>query len=875
MSISDSVGQARAKHETAPDLLWGILLKRGGGFALAPIYESEVIRVKNEIFCVGNAHIDPVWLWMWQEGFSEIKATFRSALDRIQEFDDFVFTAAGASYYQWVEENAPEIFEEIKEQVRLGKWVIAGGWWLQPDCNAPCGESFVRHGLYSQKYYYEKFGTLCSFGYNVDSFGHNGNLPQLCAKAGMNNYVMMRPEKKEKGDITDSSFWWEGIDGTRVLTFRIPTGYGTREDGKDLEERLDVIGKEMERNGLPSMLFYGVGNHGGGPTKAAISELHRLMARHPEMKLSSPRRFFEKLRGGEIVTQVVKGDLQHHAIGCYSANSQVKRNNRRAENRLLAAEKFMTAAWRIAGMEYQGKKLENAWHKVLFNQFHDILGGCSISSAYDDVRNGQGEALSVAGELLNFALQRVSWKIDTLGGRVLDNDTPFRFAEYEKNSGGFPVVIFNPNAFPVTEAVELSRPVTGATDEAGSPLPYQNVRSIKTTNERGRDVSGVVLLELPPLGYRTIYTMKSSVLDFPKSRRPLRYNAQFLENAWFRLEMDPANAAIRRIYDKENDLEFLGADAAIEVLEDFQFDTWAHGTDYLGDKIGEFSGGELALVEFGELFAVIRAKSRCRDSYVEQRITLYRDIPDIDVKVKINWQEPFKTVRFTFPLKAGNTRAFYEIPYGVIEKLPNGMEEPGQGFAGVYGRQDGRGLSLSVVTDSKYSYCVDGGTVKFVAVRSCGAADHYGIKDEFTEPMDLGIQEFSYSLVPQAEALPGAEAVKKACRVNQRPIPVYETFHRGELPLTDSFADAPDGVLISAVKRAEDGRRLIARAVNITPNNLTGCDLDVLGQRAEGLTFGPYEIKTVCWDESGGFSETDLLEGGFQTDRRTGEAGSA
>ena len=151
-----------------------------------------------KMYMIGNSHIDPVWLWNWQEGFQEIKATFRSALDRMKEFDDFIFTCSAASYYEWVEQNDPEMFKEIRARVAEGRWVLAGGWWIQPDCNAGCGESFVRQGLYGQRYFLEKFGKTATFGYNVDSFGHNGMLPQILKKSGMDGYVFMRPGRHEK-----------------------------------------------------------------------------------------------------------------------------------------------------------------------------------------------------------------------------------------------------------------------------------------------------------------------------------------------------------------------------------------------------------------------------------------------------------------------------------------------------------------------------------------------------------------------------------------------------------------------------------------------------------------------------------------------------
>ena len=230
---------------------------------------------KPKIHLIGNAHLDPAWLWRWTEGFAEIKATFQSALDRLAEFPEFVFTCAAASYYQWVEENAPEMFAAIRRRVAEGRWIIAGGWWVQPDCNIPCGESFVRHGLYSQRYFREKFGVIAQVGYNVDSFGHNGMLPQILQKSGMDSYVFSRPGDDEK-ELPGHVFWWESPDGSRVLAFKIPFSYGqwvpweeTRPgdaEARKLQETLKLAADEQ----IAFMNFYGVGNHGGGPTIASL-----------------------------------------------------------------------------------------------------------------------------------------------------------------------------------------------------------------------------------------------------------------------------------------------------------------------------------------------------------------------------------------------------------------------------------------------------------------------------------------------------------------------------------------------------------------------------------------------------------------------------
>ena len=175
---------------------------------------------KKLIHMVGNAHLDPVWLWRWQEGSAEAKATVRSALDRMNENDDFIFVCSSASVYEWIEEFAPEMFKEVKQRVKEGRFVIVGGWYVQPDCNLPGGEGFVRQGLYSQRYFMEKFGTMAKIGYNVDSFGHNAMLPQILKKSGLIGYIFERPEQKEKA-LESNLFLWKSADGSQIPAYSI------------------------------------------------------------------------------------------------------------------------------------------------------------------------------------------------------------------------------------------------------------------------------------------------------------------------------------------------------------------------------------------------------------------------------------------------------------------------------------------------------------------------------------------------------------------------------------------------------------------------------------------------------------------------------
>ena len=807
--------------------------------------------MKHPIWFIGNAHIDPVWLWRWQEGFAEIKATFRSALDRMNEFEDFIFTCAGACYYQWVEENEPAMFEEIRRRVREGRWVIAGGWWLQPDCNAPCGESFARHSLYSQRYYEKTFGTRAQFGYNVDSFGHNGMIPQLLSLSGMPRYVMMRPGEHEKA-LNADAFVWEGVDGTRIPVFRIPFAYCGDWGDRELSRRLDVLTERVEEKDEPYMLFYGVGNHGGGPTIANLRAVVRYTEQDENLRFGQPGDYFDYVEKNDALHLTVKGDLQHHAIGCYSACRAIKRDNRRAENRLLAAEKWMTAAMSLMNLKDYSDKLRTAWADVMFNQFHDIMGGCAIKAAYEDARELHGEALKLGGDVLNAALQRISWHIDTQDGRPIDAGAVTGWEEWERVTNGTPYVVFNPNVFPVDAVVPISSRLTGAADETGAPLPFQNVRSEKNTEPERADEEGGVSVSLPPLGWRTI-SRKRYVEDGESamSTRLLKGRHDTLENDWVRLTFNRTSGALSSIYDKTTGRELLASAALAEVIEDYQNDTWAHAKDSLAGTIGAFGGGSLRLVENGAVCAVMRCESHYNDSTLIQDFTLYRDKPDIDVRVRLDWRETFRILKLSFPLKAENTRAVYEIPYGFIEKPANGEEEPGQAWAAVCGEQDGEEASLAVLTDSCYSYCVDGSALKFIAVRSAGWADHFGLKDQDTLAMDLGWHEFAYSIVPGA-ALDPAELTRRAAALNQPPIVVRETFHRGELPRTASQASVScKNVLLNVIKPAEDGEGLIVR-LSETANIPAHAQIDLPFANASfEADFKPLEIKTFRVDRSG------------------------
>lgn len=815
-----------------------------------------------KVHLIGNSHIDPVWLWRWQEGFAEIKATFRSALDRMNEFPDFIFTCACACYYKWVEENEPALFEEIRQRVAEGRWVIVGGWWLQPDCNLPSGESFARQALYSQRYFMEKFGRIARTGYNVDSFGHNAMLPQLLLKSGMDSYVMMRPQACEK-ELPSSVFWWESPDGSRVLTYRIPFEYVTRCDKEGHIKKVDAVTELSNEQDIPLMLFYGVGNHGGGPTIESLYALEELMAARgaEALEYSGPDRYFEELRSSGKSFPIVRDDLQHHASGCYSAMSEIKANNRKAECRLVNAEKMMTVANRLLGLDYRSSGIKNAWEGVLFNQFHDVLCGCSIQEAYDDARELHGHSLYLAADMLNASVQKLSWAIDTSTGREVHTSKDFDGKLWEQEQSGAPVVVFNPLSWDVHAHVQISKQVSGLTDEAGAPLPLQIVRAPQTNGADNWD--SLFSAEIPAMGYRVFRAYLEKKFDAQPGSRMLESGKNTLENDWLKLEVDACTGCISSLKDKSNGVEVFQSPGAVPVvIDDHKSDTWAHGIFEFRDEIGKFADAEVRLIESGPLRATLRVTSVYGHSTLRQDFTLHRDKPDVDVSVRLNWQEKLKMLKLSFPVGVSGAKPVYEIPYGAFERKADGKECPGQAWVDVTGSlADGSQYGLAMANTTKYSYDALGSDLRLTVARSAMFADHYGERDEFAEYIDQGIQYFNYVLIPHRGAWQQSGIVRRAQELLNPPLVVLETYHKGALPQVNSFLSVDkDNIVAAALKKAEDGNSLILRCVETFGiGTVAEIDLKFAGVKWSA-TFGPFEIKTFCIDGDGLVDEVDLLE---------------
>ena len=800
---------------------------------------------------IGNSHIDPVWLWQWPEGYQEVRATFRSALDRMTEYPEFIFTCDSAAYYEWVEEIDPEMFAEIKARVAEGRWELVGGWWVEPDCNLPGGESFVRHALIGQRYFESRFGKMATVGYNVDPFGHHAMLPQILAKSGMHGYVFMRPGPHEMR-LPAPIFWWESPDGSRVLSFRLPHEYCAPRE--DLGYHLDKSIAQLPDRWTEMMAFYGVGNHGGGPTRENLDSIRRLdgVGAMPRLRHSTPARFFESIRASSAELPVVDEELQHHAVGCYTAHSGIKRWNRRAENILAPAEAWSTVAERVAALPYPAAELTRAWKQVLFNQFHDTLGGTAIEPAYDDARDQLGEATAIAARAQNLAVQSLS-----------------RLVNVPAEPGTFPILVFNPHAWPLRTVVELEfgglKPTDGLVDENGTPVPFQPTQSYATVAAWRSRMA--VAVDLPALGYRT-YRVVPDTLRLSAST--IRATDTLLENELVRLELDPVSGRIGSLVLRDNGEDVANlADAGRPraVVVDDTSDTWGHRRLAFRDEIGAFEVSAVTLVERGPVRAILRVESRYGESELVEDFVVSAASPTIEVRVILDWREHANLLKLRFPTRLRNTVAAYEIPYGVVERPPNGEEEPGQRWVDASGELEGSGrFGLSVLNDAKYGFDVIDREIGVTAVRSPIYAHHEPATprtDTRYAYQDQGIQRFTLGLLPHRGGWADAGATREALVINQRPTALLESFHDGPLTQTASYlAVEPEAVVTGAFKLAEDGDDLVVRAVETAGRATPARIVLPAWDREVPFDIAPFEIRTfrIPRDPSQPVAETDLLE---------------
>jgi len=801
---------------------------------------------KFKFHMIGHGHIDPVWLWPWSEGVSVVHSTFRSALDRMNETPDFTFTASSAQFYQWVADNDPEMLAEIRKRVKEGRWNIVGGWWVEPDMNIPSGEAMVRQGLYGQLTLQRLLGHRATVATNPDSFGHTSTLPQIIKLQGMDNYIFMRPGIKEKSLPADL-FWWEGPDGTRVLTYRIQFSYG---DGGSVKNRVKSIMTQFGDQPMKSfMAYYGAGDHGGGATKENIRSINELKVEKgaPVVLYSTTDNYFKEIRNDKTLNlPVVKDDLQHHSVGCYTAESGIKKGNRQSEAALVIAEKIAAIGSSAWGANYPKKELTSAWERVLFLQFHDSLAGTSLPEHYQSALEGHGYALDIAHQATYMAAQKLEFQIPA-------EDPASQY-----------LVVFNPHAWEVSGNIEYdfnknTRSPSRVEDEKGNSLLHQWAPG---STEAGNRMKLVFNTTIPPMGYRQIRLMNGEPLQ-PKDVVKAEDNT--LENGFIKVKF--TNNGTISILNKETGKELFtgGATGCKAIIIDDPSDTWSHDIKTYDNEIGSFGNSKNIVLENGPLRATIRVITTYHDSTLTIDWTLYSGSQNLEAKVTLDWHEHLKMLKFSFPVDIESPSATYETPYGHIVRLTNGWEDPGQRWIDVSGTNNGSTSGLTLINDAKYGYNVLENDMRISVARSAVFAHHNPkVLDMKAEHlwMDQGIQTFRMLLVPHKNTWKESNIARKAEEFIALPIAIYQGIHGGSMPKSGSFlsVDAPN-VVVSAIKLSENDEDIIVRCIE-TSGLQTAATLDLLFAKSKWTgNFRPCEIKTLRINKSKGtIKEVNLLE---------------
>lgn len=765
------------------------------------------------IYMIGNTHFDPAWLWTWDEAMASIRATFRSALERMKEDDEFIYSFCTPAVFEWIQKTDPEMFEEIRQRAIEGRWDIqAEGWWLQPDCNAPCGESLIRQGLYGQQYLTEHFGKRATTVFNFDSFGHGPSLPQILKKCCLDNYVFSRPALKEQS-LEKELFVWKSPDGSEVLAYRSDAD-GVGKYNRQTEDFIRMQLERWENCGHDLMLVYGVSDHGGAPTKQAISAIRELKDAIDgvTVKMASTTEFFAEQRG-KIKTTFC-GELMTRYYGVFSNHGEIKRNNRRAEYAVTRAEKVSCFAQMLGYSSYPANELKQCWKDVMFNQFHDILGGACIPQCYDDAANLHGRALQSANEISNFTLQKIAKNIKMLGN---NEDSVWNLC------------IFNPN--PTTYEGILEAEVQWIWE---FPWYFGEIELI--------DESGAV-------HDTQIITERSNIPGF---RSRFAFNARIPAFGY-------RTYAVRKT-EREVTRDFGDCD----IVSPFEFcafedngDTWCFKTTEGYGKTCEKPILESRkTVENGALFTTVKQVWRFRSSILEEYITRYAKSGLIDYRYRVNWNEKHIVLKLVPTAGKKPQSVLAAVPGGSIVRPMDGREYPVGQWIGWGEGKDGKCLLL----DGIFSYNTDE-YPQLTILRSpiYGDLRRGELREELDyQYMEQGITFGKIRIIP--EAVSPATAVAGAMQWNDPPIVVCEANHGGTLPPTATGLSLDcDNAVVTALKQAEDSDGYVLRLTEY--NGISGSIKLKLGEnKAVEVRLSPYEIKTLRFMKDGSVRETNMLE---------------
>jgi alpha-mannosidase len=622
-----------------------------------------------EVHLTGNAHIDAAWLWPWTETVDVVRRTFGTALQLMDEYPQYTYTQSAAAYSAWIADKYPDEQKQIQDRVKQGRWEMVGGMWVEPDLNMPDGESLVRQLLVGKRHFKDKFGVDVRVGWNPDSFGYNWQLPQIYKKSGVDYFVTQKMAWNDTTQLPMKLFWWQAPDGSRVLAY-FPHDYVN--EIEPVKISADVARSRELNPGVTEMMhLYGIGDHGGGPTRSMLdSGLHWS---NPEMVFlpttwGGAQGFFSDVEGkldtehspvwnyktlaagnttlqdpaaGKITLPVWNDELyfEYHR-GVFTTQSNHKRNMREAEEQMLNAEKISSLAW-VDGASYPGERFTEAWKKVLFNQFHDLAAGSGIGVIYRDAQHDYDDVRWISTNASMRAFHRIASEIKTNAG------------------AGVPVMVWNPLAWERTDLVEVDVQLPGAAregiavvDAKGNTLRMQVVSKNLMTN------SYELLVEVknvPSMGYEILHVVG------PSREEPsdLKASGLTLENEFLRVTVDPQTGCITSLYDKKSSFESISSGGCGNQLIGFKdtpkdYDAWNIDSNFEDVFTNIDKADSVQLMDKGPLRASIRVTRTWQSSKFVQDITLYAGLDRVDVVNDIDWHETHILLKAAFPLAASS-----------------------------------------------------------------------------------------------------------------------------------------------------------------------------------------------------------------------------
>ncbi len=705
------------------------------------------------VHLIVNSHLDPVWLWKREQGMDEVLATARTACEILEEFPEVHITRGEVWFYETVQELDSGLFRRIQRHVADGRWHIVGNWYVQPDCNLAAPETYLRHGRIGNDYFARYFQTKVRTGYNVDSFGHCALLPDFYADCGVENYVYMRPMPHEMAGAPDNIFLWKTPAGNVLKTFRIARAYCSTglHPIEQIQHNLNAALEAAPQTQDHTMCFVGVGDHGGGPAREEIRWLLENLHSFPgaELRFSHPDAFFDSLKRETL--PLYRGELQHHAVGCYSAVSRIKREVRRTEELLLQAEDFAE--------NIDPEEARAAWKKLLFATFHDLLPGSSIRSAYEDIYDDLGGARSWANSQIIRTIRRrnASLKSAPFQRLIFDNTG---------NSDYSGMVEFEPwTGYCWVQGAKS--PDLHLTDENDAGVPHQRIRQ-EALNPLSRFIAP---LTIPAHGRRVLSLRPGAGEVRMPGDAAVNSSGETLRNKKF-----SATAGDRGLASLRRDGQAFTEDSFIAVYRD-PSDTWSHGMNrYAVKPECVFYGAGWNMLENDStagLLAVSFADLSAGELKLRYAMSVEAGGHGVRLRFRINWNQRQKLLKFcirpAFPILCREDGC----PGGSLERGLDGEEYPMYRFVCLKGTN----RMLAVVSSDVFSCDVQpDGLLRLTLLRSPFYAHHDPTpipEREFAAVTDQGEHEYEIVILPlflHEKAIIGAE-----CFRNTNPVRFSES----------------------------------------------------------------------------------------------------